>query len=156
MDKYKKSMDVMNILFGKDFQFALATSVDNVPSVRYVDTFYSEGAFYIVTYKTSQKVREIEKNKNISMCHKLIRFRGEAYDIGHPLEEKNALIREKLIKVFDSWYFKHNDESDPNMCYIKIELKNGFFYKDGKGYQVDFIRKTAEEIPFMFDIVMID
>ena len=54
----------MNILFGKDFQFALATSVDHVPSVRYVDAFYNEGAFYIVTYKTSQKVREIEKNKN--------------------------------------------------------------------------------------------
>ncbi|NTV78828.1 MAG: pyridoxamine 5'-phosphate oxidase family protein, partial [Clostridiales bacterium] len=97
MDKFEKSMDVMKALFEKDFQFALATCVDQIPSVRYVDTFYSEGAFYMVTYKTSQKVREIEKNKNISMCHKLIRFRGEAYDIGHPLDEKKASIRAKLI-----------------------------------------------------------
>lgn len=34
------------------------------------------------------------------------------------------------------------------MCYVKVELSNGFFHKDGIGYKVDFTRKTAEEIPF--------
>ncbi len=42
------------------------------------------------------------------------------------------------------------------MCYIKVELDNGFFYKDGTGYKVNFASKEAEEFPFDFDSVMIE
>jgi hypothetical protein len=35
-------------------------------------------------------------------------------------------------------------------------LSGGFFFKDGKGYKVDFINKTAEEFPFAPDIVVIN
>ncbi|GEP66171.1 hypothetical protein CBE01nite_39390 [Clostridium beijerinckii] len=42
------------------------------------------------------------------------------------------------------------------MCYVKIELKNGFFYKDGTGYKVDFENRQAEEFPFTFHIVTVD
>lgn len=156
MNTYEKSLNVLKELFAKDYQFALATSSDNIPSVRFVDTFYDDGAFYIVTYAKSQKVQEIEKNSEVSMCNNLYRFSGTAYNIGHPLCEKNHGIREELIKVFDPWYFAHNDENDENMCYIKIELKQGFFYKDGTGYKVDFTDKKAEEFPFVSDIVMVD
>ncbi|GLC30173.1 pyridoxamine 5'-phosphate oxidase family protein [Clostridium omnivorum] len=156
MNTYEKSLNVLKELFAKDYQFALATSSDNIPSVRFVDTFYDDGAFYIVTYAKSQKVQEIEKNSEVSMCNKLYRFSGTAYNIGHPLYEKNHEIREKLIKVFDPWYFAHNDENDESMCYVKIELRQGFFYKDGTGYKVDFKNKKAEEFPFAFDIVMVD
>ena len=37
------------------------------------------------------------------------------------------------------------------MCYVKIQLEHGFFYKDGKGYKVDFLSEEAEEFPFDFD-----
>ncbi|WP_010077397.1 hypothetical protein [Clostridium cellulovorans] len=90
------------------------------------------------------------------MCNKLYRFIGTAYNIGHPLLEENQAIREKLIKVFEPWYFAHNNENDENMCYVKIELKQGFFYKYGTGYKVDFENKKAEEFPFTFDIGIID
>ena len=90
------------------------------------------------------------------MCSKLYRFTGIAHNIGHPLLEENHGIREKLIKVFEPWYFAHNNENDESMCYIKIELKLGFFYKDGIGYKVDFENRKAEEFPFTFDIVTID
>jgi Uncharacterized stress protein (general stress protein 26) len=156
MTTYEKSLKVLKELFAKDYQFALATSKDNIPSVRFIDTFYDNGAFYIVSYAKSQKVKEIEDNPEISMCNKLYRFSGKAYNIGHPLLEVNQEIREKLIKVFEPWYFAHNNESDENMCYVKIELKQGFFYKDGHGYKVDFENEQAEEFPFTFDIVMID
>ncbi|OOM74219.1 pyridoxamine 5'-phosphate oxidase family protein [Clostridium sp. BL-8] len=156
MTTYEKSLNVLKELFAKDYQFALATSNDNIPSIRFIDTFYDEGAFYITTYAKSQKVQEIEKNSEVSMCNKLYRFSGIAYNIGHPLCEKNHAIREKLIKAFDPWYFAHNNENDENMCYVKIELKQGFFYKDGTGYKVAFEAKKAEEFPFTFDIVMID
>ncbi|NMF07788.1 pyridoxamine 5'-phosphate oxidase family protein [Clostridium beijerinckii] len=156
MTEYENSLNILEVLFAKDYQFALATSNDNIPSVRFVDTFYDNGAFYIVSYAKSQKAQEIEKNNKISMCSKLYRFTGIAHNIGHPLLEKNYVIREKLIKAFEPWYFKHNNENDENMCYIKIELKNGFFYKDGTGYKVDFENRQAEEFPFTFDIVTVD
>lgn len=156
MTSYEKSLKVLTQLFAKDYQFALATCDDNVPSVRFVDTFYDNGAFYIVSYAKSQKVKEIEKNSRISMCNKLYRFTGIANNAGHPLLEENHEIREKLIKAFDTWYFAHNNENDENMCYIKIELKQGFFYKDGTGYKVDFENRKAEEFPFAFDIVTIE
>ncbi|ABR35358.1 pyridoxamine 5'-phosphate oxidase family protein [Clostridium beijerinckii] len=90
---YENSLNILEVLFAKDYQFALATSNDNIPSVRFVDTFYDNGAFYIVSYAKSQKVQEIEKSNKISMCNKLYRFTGIAHNIGHPLLEKNYGIR---------------------------------------------------------------
>ncbi|QES76182.1 hypothetical protein F3K33_16450 [Clostridium diolis] len=62
MTEYENSLNILKVLFAKDYQFALATSNDNIPSVRFVDTFYDNGAFYIVSYAKLQKVQEIEKN----------------------------------------------------------------------------------------------
>lgn len=63
--EYENSLNILKVLFAKDYQFALATSNDNIPSVRFVDTFYDNGAFYIVSYAKLQKVQEIEKNNKI-------------------------------------------------------------------------------------------
>lgn len=156
MNEYEESLKVLQEVFARDYQFALATSKDNIPSVRFVDTFYDDGSFYIVSYAKSQKVKEIEKNSEISMCNRLYRFTGTARNIGHPLLQENHAIREKLIKVFEPWYFAHNNEKDENMCYVKIDLKQGFFYKDGTGYKVDFENKKADKFPFTFDIKLVD
>jgi len=150
---YEKALDTMNDLFAKDYQFAMATVKDNVPSVRFVDTFFENGFFYVVTYSNSQKVRELEENSKVSLCNEFYRFSGNAYNIGHPLLVENSELREKLIKVFEPWYFAHNNENDKEMCYVKIELEKGFFYKDGKGYKVNFKLKEAEEFPFQLDPV---
>ena len=55
MKLYKKSMDIMNELFGRNYQFALATSYYDMPSVRFVDTFYYDESFYFVTDANSKK-----------------------------------------------------------------------------------------------------
>lgn len=156
MAEYEKSLQVLDELFGRDYQFALATARENVPSVRIIDTYYSDGAFYVVTYGKSAKVIDIEQNEKISMCNNLYRFFGEAQNLGHPLKKENLEIREKLIKVFEPWYFLHNNENDENMCYVKITPERGFFYKDGIGYQVNFKDKTTESFPFNFEISTID
>ncbi|MCF0147599.1 MAG: pyridoxamine 5'-phosphate oxidase family protein [Clostridium sp.] len=152
MEIYKKALYTMNELFAKDCQFSIATVKDNKPSVRVVDTFFENNSFYVVTYSNSQKVRELEENSQVSLCNEFYRFNGNAYNIGHPLLADNRELREKLIKVFEPWYFAHNNENDENMCYIKIELNDGFFYKDGLGYKVNFQLKEAEEFPFNLDI----
>lgn len=155
MSKYEKCLEVMSKLFAKDCQFALATTKDNVPSVRMVDTFYDEGSLYIVTHSNSKKVQELKENSQVSLCNMLYRFSGNAVVIGHPLQVENKDIRDKLIKVFEPWYFAHNNENDPNMCYVKVELTDGFFYDDGVGYKVSFQYKEVEQFPFDMDILTV-
>ena len=156
MNAYEEGLGVLDTLFARDYQFALATSNNNIPAVRFIDTFYDNRAFYIVTYGKSDKVKEIEQNPVVSLSKDLYRFTGIARNIGHPLLTENLKIREKLIKVFEPWYFAHNNENDENMCYIRVDLNQGLFYKDGTGYKVNFENKTAEKFPFIFDIVKID
>ncbi|MCR3922589.1 MAG: pyridoxamine 5'-phosphate oxidase family protein [Firmicutes bacterium] len=77
--EYEKSLDVLGELFSKDFTFVLATVKDNLPSLRVVDTYYGNGAFWIVTYAKSNKVEEIENNPNVALCNNFHRFKGQAY-----------------------------------------------------------------------------
>lgn len=151
MNDFKKSLEVLNHLFGQDSQFSLATAKGDVPSVRVVDVYYENEKFYVVTYKNTRKVREIEMNPNVHICRELYRFSGTAVNLGHPLKKENAKIREQLVSVFEKWYFDHNDEHDENMCYLEITPKEGFFFKDGVGYSVDFVLKKAEHFPFDFN-----
>ena len=53
---------IMTERFGKDTVIALATTVDGIPHVRYVNAFYEDGAFYIITYALSGKMKQLEKN----------------------------------------------------------------------------------------------
>lgn len=154
MSDFKRAMSVMAELFGKDCVFALATADGNVPFVRMVDAYYENGAFYVVTCADSQKVGELEANERVSMCAEACRFSGIARNIGHPLSPQNAAIRQSLTRVFAPWYFKHNDEGNEKMCYVKIEPHRGFFYLNGTGYDVDFENKEVKSFPFVFDIVL--
>lgn len=155
MTTFEKSMQVLSALFGRDFTFVLATSKDNAPSVRVVDTFYDGSLFWIVTYANSNKVREITANPHVALCNDFHIFKGKAYNAGHPLKEENQEIRGKLIKEFAPWYFAHNNEDDEHMCYVRVEPETGVFHQDGTGYRVDFVHQTAEEFPFAPDIEMI-
>lgn len=148
MNEYNQSLTVMNALFARDCQFAFATASQYVPSVRIVDTFYHDGDFYIVSYANAQKVKEIEQNPHVALCRHLYKFSGTAVNIGHPLLPQNEAIRAKLIEVFAPWYFAHNNEQDAQMCYIRVSVTRGFFYKDGHGFDVDFVSKTAKMFPF--------
>lgn len=156
MGSYEESLRVMEHLFQKDTQFALATVKDEVPSLRFVDVYYEDAAFYIVTYGKSRKVQEITENPNVALCKNLYSFQGKASNIGHPLQEENKEIRKHLVNAFEPWYFEHNNEEDQQMCYVKVELTNGFFYEKGTAYRVDFLKKEVESFPFTFDIKILE
>lgn len=153
MDAYQRCLKAMEELFAKDCTFSLATARDNVPSVRVVDAFFDDGAFYVVTWNESGKAHEIGDNPHVSLCSGLYRFICTAANIGHPLQPENAGIRAKLIEAFAPWYFRHNDEGSGSMCYLKITPSQGFVYKDGIGWKVNFAAHTAREFPFLPDIV---
>ena len=150
---YEIAMQIMEELFAKDYQFAMATAQNNQPSVRFVDTFFHDGSFFVVTYAKSQKVQELEGNSHVALTNRLYRFRGRGRNLGHPLLPENYEIRSKLVEVFAPWYFAHNNEDDENMCYVQIEPVEGFFYQDGTGYEVNFPERTVKVFPFEHDII---
>ena len=45
MTDYENAINVMKELFGRDYQFALSTAKNNIPSSRYVDTYFMARAF---------------------------------------------------------------------------------------------------------------
>ena len=51
MSDFEIAIKVMREQFGRDYQFALSTCRDNIPSSRFVDTYFDGDSFYIVTGK---------------------------------------------------------------------------------------------------------
>ena len=60
----QETKGLMDERFGHDSVIALATQDGDMPSVRYVNAYYEEGAFYVITYALSNKMRHLEKNPN--------------------------------------------------------------------------------------------
>ena len=156
MEPFEQALSELRRLFGKDRQFVLSTARDNAPSSRYVDAYYEDGSFYVVTYAGSRKAREIAENPPVALCNRTSRFLGAAHGIGHPLDAKNGAIRAKLRDMFAYWYDRHNDEADPDMLYVRIDIESGFFHDAGTGYEVDFSAKSAEAFPFSPDVRFLD
>jgi hypothetical protein len=155
METYENALRAMEALFGRDYQFALATVGENGPSVRFVDTLYVSGAFYVVSHAQSRKAVEIAKDPRVSLCaRRLHAFSGRMENIGHPLQPQNALLRDTLVAAFAPWYFRHNNEKDEGMCILRFTPETGFFQADGTGWKVDFTNHTAECFPFIFDITL--
>ena len=60
----KKMMDER---FGQDSIIAVATVKDGEPYVRNVNGYYENGAFYVITYALSEKMKQIEKNPRVAI-----------------------------------------------------------------------------------------
>ena len=107
--------------FGKDQVIALATISGQLPSVRYVNAYYADGAFYIITYGLSNKMRQLAEN------------------LGWFGKEENREIAAKLREVFAEWIDNgHNDFSDPNTCILRICLTDGVLFSHGKRYDLRY------------------
>ena len=59
---------IMTERFGKDTIIALSTVDNDMPFVRYVNAYYENGAFYIITYALSNKMKHIEKNPTVAIA----------------------------------------------------------------------------------------
>ena len=64
----KEAEDILVERFGKDSIIALATTIDEVPYVRNVNAFYADGAFYVLTYGLSNKMKQIEINPIVALA----------------------------------------------------------------------------------------
>lgn len=133
------AQQIMNERFQKDTLIALATTDGAVPSVRAVNSYYKEGAFYVITDMASGKMKQIAKNPNVSICGEWFTAHGVGKNMGHLLDEKNEEIANSLRKAFASWYNNgHINEQDPNTCILCIQLTDGVLFSHGTRYDIDF------------------
>lgn len=137
-----ESKSIMEERFGKDSVIALATVENGVPWVRSVNGYYKDGAFYIITYGLSHKMKQIEENPNVAIAGDWFTAHGKGADLGYFCNEENRDIAEKLKEAFASWINNgHNDFDDENTRILCIRLTDGTLFSHGKRYDIDF---TAE------------
>lgn len=118
--------------FGKDSIIALATSVNNMPEVRYVDSYYDKGSFYVLTYGLSNKMKQIEENPIVAIAGEWFTAHGKPVNLGYFGKKENEEIAQKMRMVFSSWIDNgHNNFDDVNTCILKIELIDGVLYSNG-------------------------
>ena len=122
--------------FGKDTVISLATVENEVPYVRYVNAYYENGSFYVITYALSNKMKHMEKNPAVAICGEWFTAHGKGTNLGYFGKEKNALIAEKLKSAFAEWIDNgHTDLTDENMVILRIELTDGLLLSHGTRYE---------------------
>lgn len=125
--------------FGKDSLIALATVEDGIPHVRTVDAVYMDGAFYVVTYALSGKMRQIAKVPNVAISGDWFTAHGIGENLGQVLLRENKAVMDILRAAFAAWYDNgHTNEADPNTCLLKIRLTDGVLYSNGTRYDIEF------------------
>lgn len=134
-----KAQGIMEERFRCDSQIALATLDGGMPSVRTVNAYYEDGAFYVVTYAHSNKMRQIEKNPAVAVCGDWFTGHGIGENLGHILDKKNEALARRLRAAFASWYGNgHTNEADPNTCILCIRLTDGVLFSHGVRYDLVF------------------
>lgn len=135
----REAQRIMNERFNHDTLIALATIDDTTPSVRTVNSYYQNGSFYVITDASSNKMKQIKKNPNVSICGEWFTAHGIGKNLGHVLDKKNEVLIKQLRKAFKSWYNNgHIIEKNPNTCILCIQLTEGVLFSNGTRYDIDF------------------
>ncbi|MDR0936131.1 MAG: pyridoxamine 5'-phosphate oxidase family protein [Oscillospiraceae bacterium] len=133
------ALELITERFGHDTLISLATIDGSRPAVRTVNAYYEDGAFYVVTYALSNKMKQLQINPNAAISGDWFTAHGIGENIGHPRDENNASFMAKLREVFVAWYTNgHIDENDPNTCILRVRLTDAVLFSHGTKYEIDF------------------
>lgn len=137
MKKMSKNAEKIIIeRFGKDTIIALATVENEVPYVRYVNAYYEDGAFYIITHALSNKMKHIENNSTIAISGEWFTAHGKGINLGYFGSKENHRIAEKLKDVFSEWIDNgHNNFDDVNTIILCLKLTSGVLLSHGTRYE---------------------
>lgn len=132
----KEAEKIMTERFGKDTVLALATVESKVPYVRYVNAYYKNGAFYIITHALSNKMKHIENNPIVAIAGEWFAAHGSGINLGYFGKKENKKIAEELKNVFYEWIDNgHNDFDDKNTIVLCVELTDGILFSHGTKYE---------------------
>ncbi|MDE6260955.1 MAG: pyridoxamine 5'-phosphate oxidase family protein [Oscillospiraceae bacterium] len=127
---------IMTERFGKDTVIALATVENGVPYVRAVNAYYEDGAFYIITYARSNKMKQIGRNPAVAIAGEWFTAHGRGVNLGWFGKKENDRIAEKLKNAFAEWIDNgHNDFEDENTIILRVELTDGLLLSHGARYE---------------------
>lgn len=144
MNRYGDAVRILNDRFGRDTLISIATLDGSRPSVRIVNGYYDEGAFYTVTYALSNKMKQIRAAPQVAVCGEWFTAHGIGENLGWVRDAKNAAMMDRLHAVFAEWYDNgHTNEEDPNTCLLRVRLTEGILLNQGTRYDIDFISRTA-------------
>ena len=130
---------ILNERFNKDNIIALATVQDGMPYVRYVNGFYEDSSFYVITHGLSNKMKQIEKSPYVAIGGDWFTAHGKGVNLGWFCADKNRNIAKKLREAFKEWIGNgHNNFDDENTCILRIELTDGVLFSHGTRYNIDF------------------
>lgn len=138
MKKWSEDAEkIMVERFGKDSIIALATTMDGVPYVRSVNAFYEDGAFYVLTYGLSNKMKQIETNPIVAIAGDWFTAHGKGVNLGYFGKPENEGIAKKMRAVFAEWIDNgHNNLEDENTCILCIELTDALLLSHGTRYEL--------------------
>ena len=106
---------IMKERFEKDTVIALAAAEDGIPYVRNVNAYYEDGAFYIITYALSNKMKQLEKNPVAAITGEWFTAHGKGVNLGWFGKKENREVSGKLRDAFHEWIDNgHNDFDDEN------------------------------------------
>lgn len=123
--------------FGKDTVIALATEDNGTPHVRYVNAYYENGAFYIITHALSNKMKQIARNPVVAIAGEWFTGHGKGINLGYFGKEENRKMAETLQHVFSEWIGNgHNNFEDENTILLCVELTDGVLFSHGTRYEI--------------------
>ena len=132
----REAEQIMRERFGKDNVMALATEENGVPYVRYVNAYYEDGCFYVITYTLSNKMKQIAKNPTVAITGEWFTAHGKGSTLGYIGKAENHEMAEKLKAVFASWINNgHTNLQDENTILLRIELTDGLLLSHGTRYE---------------------
>ena len=130
---------ILNERFGHDNLIPLATLDGGFPAVRNVNAYYENGAFYVITYASSNKMKQLVRNASCAVCGEWFAAQGIGVSLGWVKAPDNLELFDKLKRLFAGWIDNgHNDFDDKNCIILKIRLTNGTLFSHGTMYEIDF------------------
>lgn len=135
----QEAEQVMIDRFGKNTVIALATTENETPHVRYVNAYYENGAFYIITYTLSNKMKHIKNNPVVAIAGEWFTAHGNGISLGYFGKKENYVIADKLKEVFAEWIDNgHTNLNDENTIILCVQLTEGILFSHGTRYDIDF------------------
>ncbi len=140
----KEAEEILIERFGNDSIIALATTADETPYVRNVNAFYDDGAFYVLTYGLSNKMKQLEINPIVALAGDWFTAHGKGVNLGYIGKEENKEIANKMREVFFEWIDNgHNNLDDVNTCILRVDLTDGLLLSHGARYEIDFLNDAG-------------
>ena len=132
----KEAEQIMIERFGRDTIIALATTENEMPYVRYVNAYYENGSFYIITHALSNKMQHIKADPVVAVAGEWFTAHEKGISLGYFGKIENSMIAEKLKKVFTEWIDNgHTDFDDENTIILRVELTDGLLFSHGTRYE---------------------